>query len=279
MNAALTGLLAIALYAFGLFQILYARRDATARPDAGAPAREQPFGGKLFVTLGCAALAIHAFSAWLSLITDAGIDLSFFTIGSVVGLALAGTAFAVANRVDFPSLLAVAYVIAIATILGSIALPETVEPRIDLEAGLVFHVVASIAAYTALMMAAVHSTLTLTLEKRLRRPGTFKLVIDFPPLESMIDLLFRLVWIGFALLTIAIASGFFFLDDLFDQRVVHHTVLSTSSWLIYVGLLAGHLLFGWRGKTTIRWTLVAFALLALAYFGSKFVLEFVLGSS
>ena len=277
MNAALTGLFAIALYAFGVFHILAARRNAPARLDeTGSTAVSAP-KGTIFIALGVLAVALHAISAWLGLVTEAGINLSFFAIASIVGLALAGTTLGVANRVDFPSLLAVAYTIAIITIVGSIVRPSTAAPRVDLENGLVFHVVASIAGYTALTMAAVHSVLTLTLENRLRRHETFSLVVDFPPLESMVALLFRLIWIGFALLTIAIASGFFFLDDLFDQRVVHHTVLSISSWLVYIALLAGHLLFGWRGKTTIRWTLVAFALLALAYFGSKFVLEFVLG--
>ena len=262
MNAALTGLPALALYGFGLYQILTYRRDPTGRrPHAW---------------VGLAALALHAASAWSSLVTDGGINLSFFPIASIVGLALAATAFGVSHRVDFPSLLAVTYTIAALSVAGSIVLPATAEPRLDLANGLVLHIVVSIAAYTALSMAAVHSVLTLALETRLRHHETVNPVIDFPPLESMVALLFRLVWIGLALLTVAIVSGFVFLEDLFAQHVVHHTVLATSSWLLYAVLLAGHLRFGWRGKTTIRWTLVAFALLALAYFGSKFVLEFVL---
>ena len=56
----------------------------------------------------------------------------------------------------------------------------------------------------------------------------------------------------------------------------HHTVLSVASWVVYTSLLAGHTKFGWRGVTTTRWSLVAFVLLALAYFGTKFVIEFLL---
>ncbi len=33
---------------------------------------------------------------------------------------------------------------------------------------------------------------------------------------------------------------------------------------------------GWRGRSAIRWTLGAFSLLVLAYFGTKFVLEILL---
>ena len=35
---------------------------------------------------------------------------------------------------------------------------------------------------------------------------------------------------------------------------------------------------GWRGRTAIRWTLSGFFLLVLAYFGSKVVLEVILGA-
>ena len=38
-------------------------------------------------------------------------------------------------------------------------------------------------------------------------------------------------------------------------------------------LLWGRWRFGWRGRTAIHWTLSGFAFLALAYFGSKLVLE------
>ena len=54
------------------------------------------------------------------------------------------------------------------------------------------------------------------------------------------------------------------------------TVLSSAAWITYAALLAGHQLFGWRGGTAVRWTLIAFALLLLGYFGSKFVLEIIL---
>ena len=124
-------------------------------------------------------------------------------------------------------------------------------------------------------MGAVHAALTLALENRLRRRDSLRLVIDFPPLESMVELLFRLLWIGAILLAISTLGAFFSLDA--AQQVLHHIVLSTSSFAMYACLLGGNAVFGWRGKTTIRWTLGAFALLTLAYFGSKFVIEFVLG--
>jgi ABC-type uncharacterized transport system permease subunit len=51
---------------------------------------------------------------------------------------------------------------------------------------------------------------------------------------------------------------------------------SIAAWMIYALLLWGRHQLGWRGYTAIRWTLAGFALLMLAYFGSKLVLELIL---
>ena len=47
--------------------------------------------------------------------------------------------------------------------------------------------------------------------------------------------------------------------------------------LTLAALLVGRHFYGWRGRTALRWTLVGFVLLLLAYVGSRFVLEVVLG--
>jgi len=41
-------------------------------------------------------------------------------------------------------------------------------------------------------------------------------------------------------------------------------------------LLGGRIVFGWRGKVALRWCLGSYAVLVLAYFGTQFVLEFIL---
>ena len=79
------------------------------------------------------------------------------------------------------------------------------------------------------------------------------------------------------MLTVAIGSGFVFLDDIFAQHLVHKTVLTLGSWLLLAVLLWGHYQLGWRSKTAVRLALCGFALLVLAFFGTKLVLELILG--
>ena len=90
-----------------------------------------------------------------------------------------------------------------------------------------------------------------------------------------------MIAVGFVLLTFTLVSGVFFSEELFDKplRFTHHTVLSIIAWAIFGVLLGGRRLYGWRGRTAVRWTLAGFTLLVLGYFGSKFVLEILLGRS
>jgi ABC-type uncharacterized transport system permease subunit len=95
----------------------------------------------------------------------------------------------------------------------------------------------------------------------------------------METMLFELLWAGVILLTVAIASGFLFLEDIFAQHLVHKTVLTLVAWVIYSTLLWGRYQLGWRSQTAVRFTLGGFALLMLAFFGSKLVLELILQRS
>jgi len=89
-------------------------------------------------------------------------------------------------------------------------------------------------------------------------------------------LLFELIAIGFIVLSIALATGFLYLDDMFAQHLAHKTILSILAWCTFATLLWGHFHFGWRGRVAVRWTIIGFTVLMLAYFGSKFVLELML---
>jgi len=143
--------------------------------------------------------------------------------------------------------------------------------------GIGAHIVLSILAYSLLGLAAVQAVLLSVKEKHLhnRQPGG--LIRTLPPLETMETLLVQMIIIGFALQTTSLISGFVHLEDMFAQSLVHKTILSIGAWAVFAILLLCRKLFGWRGKTLVRWTISGFFTLLLAYFGSKYVLEIVLG--
>ena len=144
------------------------------------------------------------------------------------------------------------------------------------DGALFFHILTSIIAYSILALAALQAILLSIQNKFLHahQPGGF--IRMLPPLREMEVLLFEVILVGFVALTISLGSGMIFLDNMFDQHVAHKTVLSILAWFVFLSLLIGHWKLGWRGRTAIRWTLSGFISLMLAYFGSKFVLEFLL---
>ena len=149
------------------------------------------------------------------------------------------------------------------------------------------HLILAILAYSLLTIAAMQALLMATMDRRLHGDtepvqGPFARFLErLPPLLAMETVLFRLIAVGFALLTATLASGVFFSEQLFGRplRFDHKTVFTFAAWFVFGGLLIGRIAFGWRGRTALRWTLTGFAMLLLAYIGTRFVLEVLLGRS
>jgi ABC-type uncharacterized transport system permease subunit len=138
------------------------------------------------------------------------------------------------------------------------------------------HIFSSIIAFSLMNIAALQALLLTIQEQQLRSRNPKKLMLVLPPLQAMETLLFQMIGAGLFFLTVSLVSGFVFIDDLFAQHLVHKTVLSIIAWIIFSSLLIGRLRYGWRGAPAIKGTLIGFASLFLAYFGSKLVLELIL---
>ncbi|MCX7106709.1 MAG: cytochrome c biogenesis protein CcsA [Methylococcales bacterium] len=138
------------------------------------------------------------------------------------------------------------------------------------------HILTSIIAFSLLNIAAIQAILLAIQDQQLKSHPPKRFIQSLPPLQTMESLLFQMLTTGIVFLSISLASGFLFIENLFAQHLVHKTVLSILAWLIFTGLLIGRSRYGWRGKTAIQWTLIGFMSLLLAYFGSKLVLELIL---
>ncbi|HEX2138236.1 MAG TPA: cytochrome c biogenesis protein CcsA, partial [Woeseiaceae bacterium] len=101
----------------------------------------------------------------------------------------------------------------------------------------------------------------------------------FAPLEMTEKLLYGIAAAGFLTLLLAVFSGFLFVNNLFAQHLVHKTSLSLLALVLFGVLLGGRWFAGWRGRRAVFLYLWGFAVLGLAYFGSRFVLEQMLGRS
>ncbi len=145
-------------------------------------------------------------------------------------------------------------------------------------AWLPLHLALGISAYGLFGAAVVHATLMTRAEKRLRLAEDTHSGV---PLLTLERLTFRFVGAGFVLLTATLIAGVFFSEAIYGRAFhwEHKAVFSMMSWLTFAALLLGRSRFGWRGRTAVHLLYAGAALLLLAYVGSRFALEVVLGRS
>jgi len=140
------------------------------------------------------------------------------------------------------------------------------------------HIATAILAYSLLALAGIQALVVNSQEKALHRHKAKQINLHLPPLETMESLLFSMLLGGFILLTLTLVTGVFFTEQIFGKHLVlnHHIVLSAVAWMVFGMLLFGHWRWGWRGRNAVHWTIGGLSLLVLGYFGTKFVLEFML---
>jgi len=222
------------------------------------------------------AIVAHASLLSISLLHHSTLNLSFYNAISAVSWLVTTLLYIASFSRPVKSLgLIVLPLTAVALILGMI-FPDMTKHINQGVKGLNLHIFTSLLAYALLTLAATQAVILAYQDHQLRHHHPVGLIQKLPPLQHMESLLFQLIGLGFLILSLALITGFIFLDDMLAQRVIHKTVLSIISWLVFAGLLWGRWKLGWRGRKAIRWTLWGFAFLALAYFGSKIVRELIL---
>lgn len=140
------------------------------------------------------------------------------------------------------------------------------------------HLALGVACYGLFGAAVVHAWLMGRAEARMRHVSDSGSGV---PLLTLERLTFRFVGAGFVLLTATLAAGLLFGESLYGPgmglRIDHKTVFSVLSWLTFAALLLGRARYGWRGRRAVRVLYAGTGLLFLAYVGSRFVMEVVLG--
>lgn len=244
---------------------------------AGGLARPLLSGGQPLnrLALGLAGAAVLVHAGILLGMHRGALDLHFFAALSLIAFVVSALTLLVnATRpvaalgvIVFPL---TAALVAVDSFLAPPTLPQPMDWQIKL------HVTVALIGFGALSIAAVLAIL-LALQERALRHRRFGLWLHaLPPLTLTETLLFRLISAGFVMLTLTLLTGVLFVDNLFGQHLVHKTVLSIVAWVVFGVLLYGRWRHGWRGARAVNLTLAGMAVLILAFFGTKAVLELVL---
>lgn len=260
MSVALTTLIAISAYlcSAGLWYWRQKSGLNSAFPQAFAVLAVLAHG----LTQGLYWLAVH------------GPDLHFFAALSWISLAMAAITVVLTAKQRLSALGIIVYPLAAVCLLSNWAWGTHLYNPSDWQ--LKLHASFALLAYASLSIAALLAVLYWLQDRALRNRNIKHWLSALTPLVQTEQLLFKTLTLSWLLLSLTLVSGMLFVEDMLAQHLWHKTVLTILSWLTLLILLIGRKRRGWRGTRAVHWTLVAMALLALAFFGSKFVLEMVL---
>lgn len=231
----------------------------------------------LFFIGSILALFMHAHLIYESIHTDKGLDFSLLNTLSLVSWLVSLIVMLTSFYRQLENLLL--FLFPIAAIMIIFQTNIITEHRVlehSITNALKFHIFLSICAYSLLTISSIQAVLLFLQEKLIKTKHVSHVIYFLPPLQVMEQLLVQIIIIGFFLLSLSLASGLMFIEDIFAQHLAHKTILSILAWFVYGVLIWGRFTFGWRGKKLITWILSGFFILIMAYIGTKIVLELIL---
>ena len=226
--------------------------------------------------VGVIAVVWHGITLKSTILLPDGFTLSLGDTASFIGLLLGLTALVTSLQPMLRGLasgmLVLAGIAAVFTGWSAVP-PESTTLTWQVEA----HILISLFAYGLLTVGAIVGVYAVVQDQRLRAGRLSPVNELFAPLETNERLLYGIAAAGLLALVLAVFSGFAFVDDLFAQHLVHKTTLSLLAIVLFGILLAGRQFAGWRGRRAVSLYLWGFVTLGLAYFGSRYILEQILG--
>lgn len=221
-----------------------------------------------------AAVVLHMFALVGAIFTAEGQNFSLQNVSSLICWLITLSFTLISLRAPAILLLPLVYGFAALLMLVTLLVPEAVQiQHIVQNPGLLIHIVLAVVAYVVLSMATLYSIQVAYISYKLKHKDFSGVSRFLPPLMQAEKLQFRLLAVGTFTLTIALITGIPYTTNWLE----HKSLLSSLALVIFMVLCWGHARLGWRGKTAISLTLTGTTLLTLAYFGSRFVKEVLLG--
>jgi len=223
-------------------------------------------------------LITHASLIYITTLSN-GINLNFSNSLLIVSWVIVCFYYLVNRKIQFIGLENLTLTPAILIMLCHPLLKNDQYIEIQMSINSIIHIIIAILSYSLLTVGAIFSIFILLFENNLTKKNktSENLTSNFS-LLSMEDILFKIYWFGFILLSITLFTGILFANEIFGTSMVwnHKTIFSFMAWITYGSLLLGRIKYGWRGKKAVVISLIAFIFLILSYFGTKFVLEILL---
>ena len=258
--------LAVLLYCVATVLIARQLRSTPSQHKGGIP--------KSFY-LAFAGAAAHGVYTALSSFVDLRLNLSLSSMVVVVSFITVVIFLLAATRMQIRKLGILVYPMTLASLLFSLFWPESNKINQAASSLLSAHILVSLCAYAFIAIALIQALLHWYQERQIRARTQPAMLAALPPLQTMEQLWFRLILLGFSCLTLTLVSGALFSQSIFGHAFMfqHHTILAILGWIVFIVLIFKRLKSGLRGGNATLWTFIGFAFIQLGYFGTKIVSE------
>lgn len=236
--------------------------------------REQVNQKNTLIALTIIALICHSVAIYSETVGTGGFNLGVFNAASLVALCIASCLTLIILWKPLSSLGIVIYPLAALFVALAQWLPSKHVLGGQVPVIIQLHIALSITAYSLFAIASIQAIYLAVAHHRLK---SHRPILHFlPPLPTMESILFQLTAIAFLLLSASLVLGGIAIDDVANQHLAHKIVFSVLAWLVFATLIIGRRFFHWRGTRAVKYVCAGFILLALAFFGTKVVLELIL---
>ncbi len=245
---------------------------ATFRASQATKNDPQYVLGNKIIGVGALAIICHAITLHKTIVTEHGINLGVFAAASLVGWIVSLLGGLIATRKPIANLaIVVLPATAIILILPIIFSSQNFVPN---SIGITFHIGISLVAYSLFALAALQAVFLSFARIRLKNHAP--VLGFFPPLAVMEIMLFQITGVAFILLTVGLATGIMYIENISDQNLAHKIIFTAVAWITFATLLIGRHYRNWRGTSAINSIAIGFIMLAFGFFGTKIVLELIL---
>lgn len=232
---------------------------------------------KLMAIPAFIALTLHLYLLSESILQAPGQNMSMINVASLIAWLVSFTMTLASFAFSTAILMPVVFGFSAFVVLIGAVVPDVHMMQIDLHPELLIHITLALFAYGCLSITVLYGIQLSYINLRLKHKKAPLLHSSLPPLMTVETIFFKLLLAGTILLTLSLITGFLFLDNMLAKEQAHKTVLSVIAWIIFIVTAIGHHRWGWRGKPVVSATLVGGFILTLAYFGSRFVREVLIG--
>lgn len=248
---------------------LYAVADSFIAINLARPRQVLKYLGLVGFAL---AIALHGYILYSAIDINHLQNLSMSNIVSMIIWEAAIILWLAALRLPVINVFLVISPLAILSLIAMILLPGNTLINVQIAPKIFLHIIVAVMTFSVFTLAFLQAFLLSIQHQLLKNKHVLTVKRIFPSVEMMERLLFVLIHIGFFMLTVIIVSSFIF-DDFatLPANIKQKVLVSIIAWIVFGIIILFKKFQGWQGLKSACWSMVAYLILLLAYFGTGFL--------